>query len=278
MDTSYEELCRRCFDMRTGQSFEENIESCGCVIAAGRDRKDVERAYYVRGLLRADIGDHDGAIEDYGQAIALTPAPRYFESRGEAYCVKGDDAAALSDFARVVELDPGNGMPHLNVGAIHLHRCDYALAVQCFTRAIELNPTHAVAHYDRYLAYASLGDRERSRLDLDKAIELDPDDVIFRAVRGRIHLDEGRLDQAFVDFNRAVEVDPDVATFLYFRAMTRLRQGDAPGAEADLPRPGRSPPILPSNWRRRGSASELPYRRAVSRILRCSASLRAVST
>src|SRR5258707_2435455 len=119
MDTSYEELCRRCFRMEAGQSFQDNIESCGGVMAAGRDRKDVERAYFMRGLLRADIGDPDGAIEDYGQAIALTSEARYFGSRGEAYCVKGDDAAALSDFARAAELDPANSMNHVYTGGIH---------------------------------------------------------------------------------------------------------------------------------------------------------------
>jgi tetratricopeptide (TPR) repeat protein len=108
------------------------IESCGSVIAAGRDRKDVEQAYFRRGLVRAATGDHDGAIEDYGQAIELRVAPRYFESRGEAYAFKGDDAAALSDFARVVELEPTNSSPHLSIGGIHLGRGDDALAVQSF--------------------------------------------------------------------------------------------------------------------------------------------------
>jgi tetratricopeptide (TPR) repeat protein len=124
MDISYEELCRRCFGIARDRSFEDDIESCGGVIAADRDRQDVERADSIRGLLRADIGDPIGAIEDYGRTIALTPEARYFECRGQAYRVKGDDAAALSDFARAAELDPANSMPHVYTGDVHAHRGD----------------------------------------------------------------------------------------------------------------------------------------------------------
>ena len=236
MSTSYEDLCRQCFGIGAGRSFEDNIESCGGVIAAGHDRKDVEQAYFRRGLLRAAIGDHVGAIEDYGQAIELRAAPRYFESRGEAYAFKGDAAAALSDFARVVELEPTNSSPHLSIGGIHLGRGDHALAVQSFTRAIELSPAFAVAYYDRYLAYAAVGEWDRSRLDLDRAIELDPEDAIYRTVRGGLYLREGRLDQAIVDFDCAVEGASDIAMCLYLRAVARRRRGDDPGADADFAR------------------------------------------
>ena len=87
MSIPYEELCRGCFD--THKLFEERIESCTGVIAAARDGKDLERAYFSRGLNREAIGDFVGALEDYDQAIALTPMSRYFECRGNMYSATG---------------------------------------------------------------------------------------------------------------------------------------------------------------------------------------------
>jgi hypothetical protein len=62
--SSYEEPCRQCFGVSAGRSFEENIESCGGVIAADDDRKDVEQAYFRYGLHRAAIGDHEDPQPD----------------------------------------------------------------------------------------------------------------------------------------------------------------------------------------------------------------------
>src|SRR5215471_17204619 len=80
----YEELRRRCFEHGFELSAEDVIDACGAVIAANRSRQDVERAYFVRGLWRVDsLGEFEAAIEDYSQAIALTPKPEYFQTRGE---------------------------------------------------------------------------------------------------------------------------------------------------------------------------------------------------
>jgi tetratricopeptide (TPR) repeat protein len=172
MSIPYEELCRGCFD--THESFEERIESCTGVIAAKRNSKDVERAFFSRGLNREAIGDFVGALEDYSRVIALTPMPSYFECRANMYSATGNDEAALRDYARVLELDPQEYMAHCYIGHIHGARGDYALAIQCYTRALELNPTLPVAYFSRYQARASLGDRENACRDLDKAIEFGP--------------------------------------------------------------------------------------------------------
>jgi tetratricopeptide (TPR) repeat protein len=232
---SYEEQCQRCFRGTTEVSPEEQIEARGAIVAADRSRDDVERALHTRGLLRVDFqGDLDGAIEDYGRAIALTPKAEYFQCRGEALSGRGRGDEALADFARVTELDPGRALAHLSAGGIHLGRGDPRQALLCFDRALEINPDWATAYYSRHLAQADLGAWEEAARDLDRAIDCDPADPVYRGVRAARALRQGDAARALLDLDRALESAPDLAGLLYLRGVARRRAGDDVGAAADL--------------------------------------------
>ena len=57
------------------------------------------------------MGDLDGAIRNYDQAIELNPAvPDYFNIRGIAYHTKGDYDRAIQDYDQAIKLDPDNAV------------------------------------------------------------------------------------------------------------------------------------------------------------------------
>jgi tetratricopeptide (TPR) repeat protein len=243
----YEELRRRCFDLVPGVSPEAVIDACGAVIAANRSREDVERAHFSRGLSRVDfLGEFEAAIEDYSEAIALTPKARYFQTRGEVLSRVGRTEEALSDFTRVIDLDPEAALAHLSIGGIHLYRGDAEAAVKSFDQAIEISPDFAAAYYSRSLAYRALGQQGAANRDLDKAIDIDPGDPLKRGVRAAVSLREAHFDRALLDLDRVLEIWPDMAIPLYMRGIARRRLGDGTGGDADLAEARRLDPDIDS--------------------------------
>ena len=95
--------------------------------------------YYQRGLVHAQNGELDKAIEDYTKAIALKPdyADAYY-NRGIAYRLKGD----------------------------------YERAIEDYTKAIELDSHNADAYYRRSRAWLYLGEEEKAKSDMKTASDI----------------------------------------------------------------------------------------------------------
>jgi tetratricopeptide (TPR) repeat protein len=67
------------------------------------------QAYFNRGNVRHDAGDHAGAAADHGTAIAIRPNdPDAYNNRGWARQALGDWTGAAADYARALELAPAD--------------------------------------------------------------------------------------------------------------------------------------------------------------------------
>ena len=64
-----------------------------------------------------DNGEHDKAIKDYSEAIAIRPEDdgAYF-ARGIAYSRKGEHGKALADYSRAIALNPKWPWPTTTAG------------------------------------------------------------------------------------------------------------------------------------------------------------------
>ncbi len=62
--------------------------------------------YYRRGFFKYCTDDIDGAIEDFTTSLVLNPTFNYaLVERGQCYKMKGDEAAAIADFKKDLEID-----------------------------------------------------------------------------------------------------------------------------------------------------------------------------
>ena len=93
-------------------------------------------------------------------------------NRGLAYYGAGEYEAAIEDFKRAVELEPGHARAYNSRGAAYASLGNPEQAVEDFKRAIELNPGHARAYYNLGKVYFGLGDRERGLINYKKAAAL----------------------------------------------------------------------------------------------------------
>ena len=78
----------------------------------------------------------------------------------------------LSDYDKVLQLNPGLIYAWYNKGNIMLSIGDLTSALQCYSEAIRISPTFGQAYYNRGLVYLQLGNKASGVADLSKAGEL----------------------------------------------------------------------------------------------------------
>jgi tetratricopeptide (TPR) repeat protein len=130
--------------------------------------------YYYRAKVNVILSNEQAALDDFDRAIQLNPGlgPAYV-GRGLMYEILGDSDAALADYARSIELNPHNAVAAFNAGNIYLKQGDYQAAVERYTLAIEAAPSEQWDfYYNRARAYERGGDAEAAEADYRHALDV----------------------------------------------------------------------------------------------------------
>jgi len=150
---------------------------------------DYDEAYWARGrVYNKSFKDFDGKIHGYTDSIEnnmnqmknvedIENLQYYFNNGNERIPVKKDYIDAMSDFSKVIEINPMNEGAYEDRGEIKYDLKDYRGAIIDFKKAVELNPKDKYAYY--YLGFSELliGQKESGCLDLSKAGELGYEDA-----------------------------------------------------------------------------------------------------
>jgi tetratricopeptide (TPR) repeat protein len=179
---------QRCEDMHGVYSPEEQVAACTALIESmAETRANQATAYYNRGTL--------------------------FYRRQEF-------ALALEDFARSLDLDPGQPLTWYNRALAHYALANYAAARADLDRAIALDPAHWESRQARGLTRLAQDDPAGARADLTEAIRLSPYTAgpyaaALYTLRGQAALAERDYDAAIGDFSFAIQtgVFEDAAHF-----------------------------------------------------------------
>ncbi|MEC4813028.1 MAG: tetratricopeptide repeat protein [Scytonema sp. PMC 1069.18] len=95
--------------------------------------------YKNRGNSRADLGDYEGAIEDYTQAIKLNrkDADAYYH-RGNYRYDLGDYIGAIADYNQAIRLNPNDADAYYNRGISHYNQGDKQATLQDFEKSADI--------------------------------------------------------------------------------------------------------------------------------------------
>ncbi|BDM83901.1 tetratricopeptide repeat protein [Acaryochloris marina] len=85
---------------------------------------------------------------------------------------QGDYKGAITDFDRVIALNPKNVMAYVHRGFAYDDMKEYSKAIADFDRAIALNPELAAAYGGRSATYFSLDNTSQAKQDLKTAAKL----------------------------------------------------------------------------------------------------------
>lgn len=103
-------------------------------------------AHVNRGMLRAELGDVEGAAADFERALVIKPAEwRAFRELGNMRLVAGDAAGALAAYDAALQIEAHDADLLANAAVAASELGDSALAIRHCQAALAIDPRHANA-------------------------------------------------------------------------------------------------------------------------------------
>lgn len=172
------------------------------------------RAYYNRGLLKAERQNVRGAIADYTKAIEMYPdnlsAPKIlhlaYNNRGLLYHELNDSSRAIVDANKAISLAPNKAGYYTNRGLAYKNLEKYRDAITDHSRAIELEPNNPCGYFNRGQVYRLTNNYQKALKDLNRAILLDPDYSWAYAQRYYTYKQLGNSKKAAADYAKALQL------------------------------------------------------------------------
>lgn len=131
--------------------------------------------------------------------------------RGKSLEEKGDREAAIGEYTRAIEEDPGNAAAYIYRGLVYKNLKRYQAAIKDYDRAIELNPDYDVAYNNRGIVYKTQRKYTKALADYNRALELNPNYAFAYNNRGNVYYNLKQYSRAIEDYNQALELDPNYA-------------------------------------------------------------------
>lgn len=136
-------------------------------------------------------------------------------ARGQLALQQGNWFAALANFDRALDDNPGFAAAWYYRGMANRRAGNLSQAIADYTAAVEAEPDYPVAFYARGVVHRELEDYQEARRDYDRAIELEPEDADFYYARGVVCAYLGEYAAAIADFQECVSLNPAHANAYY---------------------------------------------------------------
>jgi tetratricopeptide (TPR) repeat protein len=144
-----------------------------------------------KGWSLISLGDHAGAIQALGKALALSPGDVQAQSLlGWAQMLHEEYDEALATFSKVLMREPANSLARINVGYICLKKRIFGEAIEHLSKAIRLDNDRKAtlyAHFYLGLVYLEREMFEDAQVFFRKTLQLGPNLIEAYYELGRAH-------------------------------------------------------------------------------------------
>lgn len=181
----------------------------------------------------SSLGRNDEALASASRAIELKPEGRFYYVRGLIQLAKSDEAAALEDFTKGLEVTPQMGLLHRARGDVLFGKHDYVAAADDYRRAYEIDANDLTALERLSQTKQSLRDYEGALADLTRLVEAAPRHPRPFQARGGVKLALGDFKGAADDFDAAIFNDEGDGHSYIGRARASRGLGKNEDADAD---------------------------------------------
>jgi protein O-mannosyl-transferase len=190
--------------------------------------------YNNRGLAKKNVGDTQGAMSDYEQAIACNPGfAKAYLNRGNLYFNAGQNDAAIESYNKGLEYEPANPKILSSRGAAYANLGKMDLALADLSKAIEGDPGFLDALSNRALVYHYQQQNELALGDVDRVLQLGPNNANMLNFKGIVLQRLGRMQEAELAINSAIQIDPNNASYYLNRAYLYRDKGERARALQD---------------------------------------------
>ncbi|MEM7760619.1 MAG: tetratricopeptide repeat protein [Cyanobacteria bacterium P01_A01_bin.40] len=154
-------------------------------------QSDKFSAYKLRGDAYHNLQNHEQAIQDWSQALAINPNDaELLTHRGISYLKTQQLAKGIEDLRQVTQLCPHHPEAYqiyLYLGSACVASDRPEEAINYLDKVIEIDPNISVAYNTRCGAYMVMGNLEKAIAELDRVIELEPQSVASYCNRGHLY-------------------------------------------------------------------------------------------
>ena len=179
--------------------------------------------YFIWGYVKHELGDYNGAIADYTQAIQLkSDSAGFYALRGLAKQQLEQYLSAIADYDKAIRLKPDYAEAYSNRGLSKYHSGQPFAAIVDYDKAIEIKPNYTEAYSNRGLAKGNMGQHYAAISDCDKAIQLNPNYAEAYLIRGLEKTTLGQLQAAISDCDTAIRLKSDYAEAYNARAFVKI--------------------------------------------------------
>jgi Tfp pilus assembly protein PilF len=209
-------------------------------------------AYINRSAAYRSKGEQAKALADVNRAIDLEPGFLGFYNRGLILADAGQTDRAIADFDRAISFLPNDPRAYYNRGLAYWKRGELALALADFGITLAINPDDIRARNDRGLVLQEQGEFAAALAEFNAALTINPDDWMTRNNRGLLYAAKGEPGSAIAEYDRAARLKPDESRIYNNRAIAYAGKGEFPAALEDFTRALRLDPLLAAAYLNRG--------------------------
>ncbi|MGK0389507.1 MAG: tetratricopeptide (TPR) repeat protein [Maribacter sp.] len=177
---------------------------------------------------------HTPALQTINKLIAVNPENmESFYMKGKIYNQKGDKAAAIKNYKKVLAVNDKHFDCLLELGTIYsLDKKKEAL--KYLDKALELSPSNPDIVFELGDYYRFQGQDDEALKHYKQVVLLDQQYTDAHLNSGIIYMDQKSYDKAFDLFNIAVETDPSYPSAYYYRGAAAAYLNDINNARRDF--------------------------------------------
>jgi tetratricopeptide (TPR) repeat protein len=168
--------------------------------------------FYNRGIKYAQHKEYSKAISDFDKVIKLDPKfASAYVVRGEIWLMRKEFDHAIADYDAALRLERQSSA-YRGRGFAWLGKRNLTAAIDDFNEAVRLAPEDARSYYGRGYAWSAKKEFEKAKLDFDDAIRCDALFAAAYVARGHAWTSQKEHDKAIADFDDAVRLEPSGAS------------------------------------------------------------------
>ncbi len=159
------------------------------------------------GLL--EIGRTNESIEYFKLAIKLNPrkTSEAYYNLGRALKTLGDFEGAILSYQEAIKINPDNFLAILNLGYIYNQIEDYELAIETYSKGIKKNPTDIQLIYNRGIALLNQEKYPSALIDFNQVINLNQDFELAFVQKAITLKYLNDYENALININRAMNIN-----------------------------------------------------------------------
>jgi tetratricopeptide (TPR) repeat protein len=164
------------------------------------------------------------------------PAARFYGilDHADELTSKGDDAAAIAEWRRALEIEPADDKANYSLGALLMKTGDIRAAIPYFEKALAASPRYPNANGDLGVALAASGRMEEAVPHFELEFEISPGSAEAHSNYARALAQAGRLDDAVAHFRQAAAAAPGDSSVHRNLGRALAIQGHSADAIAEL--------------------------------------------